>query len=279
MLSSHKRGGHQLPGPSDAKVAEARPLERYFRILEVVSAFPDELGVTEIATFLALPKTSAHRLLNALVELGVLSTGAGRARSYLIGDRLTRLIHASGDDGWIASLCREPLRSLAERLGETCYIARLSGHRVSVVIAEAPDRGWTWYVRPGQEMLSHAAASAKAILAFQPDEIVRTAIGNSPEPVTTRTMTDSGELKGELAAVRRDGYATCIGELDESLAALAVPIRFKTGEVLYSLGVAGPLAKITDQDKTLRVEALVKTAHLLAGPLSTGSTILSRRSG
>ncbi len=47
-------------------------------------------------------------------------------------------------------------------------------------------------------------------------------------------------LQAELAAVRRDGYATAIAELEDELVAVAAPVFDGTGACVAALSISGP---------------------------------------
>ena len=79
------------------------PLERYLRLLEIIAAFPDQLALADVAALSDLPKTTAHRLLKGLVKAELASGGQG-GRAYSVGPRLSRILHATADDGWLEAL-------------------------------------------------------------------------------------------------------------------------------------------------------------------------------
>lgn len=83
--------------------ASPGPLARYIDVLEVVAAFSGTITLADVSSMLDLPKTTAHRLLKGLVRAGMASEGEA-GRTYHVGERLTRLLHAGADDGWYASL-------------------------------------------------------------------------------------------------------------------------------------------------------------------------------
>ena len=95
------------------------PLDRYMQILELLVAFPGSLTLADVASLVELPKTTTHRLLKGLVRAGLAKDGVG-GRAYHVGDRLTRLLHASADDGWLTTLAGPYLQRLTET--STCLL-------------------------------------------------------------------------------------------------------------------------------------------------------------
>ena len=248
------------------------PLDRYMSVLELIAAFPDALTLADVSAMLDLPKTTAHRLLGGLKRSALVRGGTG-GRTYQLGERLQRLLHATAEDGWLTLLARPHLKHLTEASGETCYLTRLIGARVVVAVSQAPDVRWRSYVQPGIEMPPNAAATAKAIIAFQNENLIAEALVGPLPRLTVHTRTDPTVVMKELAEVRRLGYASCIGEIDEGLAAIAVPVTQPDGQVLHALGMTGPLARIMDKRLVGRIEAMKRTATLLAAALSLGLKI------
>lgn len=251
------------------------PLERYAQVLELVAAFSGTLTLADVSSLLGLPKTTAHRLLQGLVRSGLAKGGAG-ARTYQVGERLTRLLHTAADDGWLAALAQPHLQRLTEDTGETCYLTRLVGSRVVVAASQSPDARWRGYVQPGIEMPVNAAATAKAIMACQNEAIVAEALSHDLPVLTANTRNDREWVARELSETRARGYATCVGEIDEGLAAIAVPVVLPGGAVFHALGMTGPLQRIMNDQMPDRLSMLKTAAAAMAGVLSIGEKLKTR---
>lgn len=254
---------------SDTKSEGSRPLERYVSMLEVLAAFPEGLTLADIANAMGLPMPSVHRLLKALATSGLVE-GGSRGLRFRLGTRFKQLIHMGGDTDWLVAITRPYLKQLTADISECCYIARLTGSQVRLVISEAPDVRWRGYVQPGVEAPPHAAASAKAILAFQNEQLVTKALSQDLPSLTRHTHTDKKWIRKEYAKVREQGYATCIGEMEEGLAALAVPIYLDGIGVLYSLASTGFMERIMENDFHKKVQQLKTTADAIAKAIRVG---------
>ncbi|MBV7481581.1 IclR family transcriptional regulator [Bordetella sp. BOR01] len=245
------------------------PLERYIRILELLASFPDGLGLTDVARMLALPKTSTHRLLGTMQDSQLVDLAS--SGTYMLGDRVRRLAYTGADTEWVAAVVKPHLADLAAETEETCYLAKLhAGHRVSSVLMEAPDTPWRGFVLPGKGMAPHAAASAKAILAFQSDTLIQAALAEPLPLLTANTCTDPAQILREYEEVRQRGYATCIGEIDEGLAALGVPVRVPHLGVIYSLGVTGPMQRLKTKNLETIAHIMQRYAERVSDALAAG---------
>jgi len=63
--------------------------------------------------------------------------------------------------------------------------------------------------------------------------------------MTDATITELSRLEIELEQVRRRGFATTRGELEEGLAGIAAPVR-SAERVAASIGVSGPIFRLAD---------------------------------
>lgn len=263
-------------GKGDGDEGAGGPLGRYMTVLELVAAFPDGVAMTDVCSLLQMPKATAHRMLAGLTRAG-LAARDERTKTFRLGARLLGLMHSSVDEGWIATLARPHLKELAAERRETCYVTRLVGHRVFVVARESPETQWRIYVQPGYVMPAHAAAAAKAILAFQSDAVIANALRDPLPRLTLHTRTDRADVLADYAAVRGNGYATCCSEIDEGFGALAVPILQAGGAVMHSVGITGPVQRIMDADMPTRLASLKQAAETLAKALSVGAALTGHR--
>lgn len=251
------------------------PLSRYIDVLELVASFSGAITLADVSAILQLPKTTAHRLLKGLVRSG-LATEADNGRSYFVGERLTRLLQTSADDGWYSTIAGPHIHALTEASSETCYLARLCGVRVLVAVSFSPDSRWRGYVQPGVEMPVNAAATGKAIMAYQSKALIAEALSNELPKPTVNSRTSKKWIEQEFVKVRKEGYATCIAEIDEGLGALAVPVTLPNGAVLQSVGMTGPLERIMNKQMPDRLEALRKTAAELSRVFARALAIQQR---
>ena len=134
-------------------------------------------------------------------------------------------MHAGSDTAWLTISAQPILDRLANEIADTCYLARLVGHEVISVAWATPNDGLRGYVVPGHTLAPHVAASAKAILAFQPQALADEALSGPLPKLTAKTKTKRKDINEDYRAVRENGYATCWDEMEIGLGAIAVPIH------------------------------------------------------
>ena len=214
------------------------PLGRYVRILESVATARTGLTLTEIARELDLQAGTVHRLLRGLVDLGLLRTRAG-SKSYVAGPRLQNLLHMTLDRAEYSGLARSALDRLVDEFGETAHLARLNDGCAESVLMKQPLGSDRSFVQPGRRLPLHAAASGKAILAFQDEDFIARYLARPRVRYTERTKVDEAEIRREMTRIREEGIAVCENELDAGVLSYGHPVPADDGHVLYSVGITG----------------------------------------
>jgi DNA-binding IclR family transcriptional regulator len=120
---------------------------------------------------------------------------------------------------------------------------KLSSRSAYAIAVAVTDQSYRLHVMPGSEMPLHAAASSRILLAYQDDAARRRYLSAPLEKITPLTKTELTDVLATVSVARRCGYATCLGEVDPSTMAYAVPV-FSPGGVVYSVGVTGPQFRI-----------------------------------
>lgn len=243
-------------------------LGRYALLLDTLAATPAGLTLTELMQATGLPRGTVHRLIGALLEVGYIEPSDGR-KVYMLGTRLLRLIHLGTPAQVIVSLVRPLLDRLSARFDETAFLAKLFDREVrSVAMVVPTSSGSTSYVQPGRVMPINAAASAKAIFAFQESAVVTEAMARPMEKFTAKALVDKAEIERELEGVRRNGFAICDEELDPGVFSYACPVHLDGAGVVYSVGLVGLSERLNRFSSDAVVvelrEAAIEIARLLS---------------
>ena len=245
------------------------PLGRYVRILESVAPSRAGLTLTEIAHEAGLQAGTVHRLLRGLLDLGLLRTRAG-SKSYVPGPRLKNLLHLTMDMAEYSDLARVTLDRLVEEFGETAHLARLNGDCAESVLMKQPLGSDRAFVQPGRRLPLHAAASGKALLAFQDEAFVSRYLSGTRVRYTERTKVGEAEIRRDMERIREDGMAVCENELDAGVLSYGHPVPAGDGHVLYSIGITGLADRFHLVDRTRIREKLSEAAAELSRSLGFG---------
>jgi DNA-binding IclR family transcriptional regulator len=117
----------------------------------------------------------------------------------------------------------------------------------------------------------HASSPGKAVLAALPESEWRAMVGPALEQLTDTTIVDLSALAGELAEVRKRGYAVCHGE-DVTYSNGASAVIHLFGRPIAALDLWGPDRRVPiDRLDDLGAAALAGAARVEAA-LATHST-------
>jgi IclR family acetate operon transcriptional repressor len=155
------------------------------------------------------------------------------------GGRQVRFAHAAAGARDLTEVAGPAMRRLADESGETVNLMVRSAQGAEA-IAQVDGRhvlGVSSWI--GREVPDHCSAAGKVFLAFG-----ASAAREPLERRTARTIVHPDQLERELVAVRENGFAAIVDELEMGLAAVAAPIRDGGGNVVGALSVAGPTARL-----------------------------------
>jgi len=192
-------------------------------------------GVTAIGRALGLPKSSTHRLLAALARRGLVESDE-RGR-YRPGFGLIALgVGALGSEPVVAA-ARPILESVAESLGETCFLVGARAGRM-IVLDKAEGTGFLRAAPTvGASVPVHATAVGKLFLAFEP-----AAVPEPSEPFeafSEYTITTKERLSAAVAGVRERGYSESREEWTPGLSVVAAPVKH-ANRLVAAVAIAVP---------------------------------------
>lgn len=237
------------------------------RVIELLARTRGGMGVTDIARALALPKSNAHRLLQALVEQRyVIRHEAG---TYGISIKLWELGSSALAGFDLRRHAESRMDALMEQTGESVHLSVLDQKEVVYVHKVESLNPVRAYSQIGGRVAAHCVATGKAMIAFKSDQWLR-AMSQDLERATGRTIVDAERFMTEMRAIRRRGYAVNRGEWREAVSGVAAPIMDATGNVIAALGVSGPEARFKPTSIRAFAEAVVSTANELAQGMSGG---------
>ncbi len=234
-------------------------MERAARLLLQLARHEHGCTLTEAARSLDLAVPTAHHLLATLTAEGLAAKDS--RRRYGLGPRIAVL--ADGFERQARpGFLMDPLHRLAERTGETAYLARWAdGDIRALACVRGGNAVQVAEVEPGPYRHAHARATGKLLLAFaRPEDRDAYLTAHPPEPVTTRTLTDPAALAAELAAIRERGYAEDLEEYRDGVACVSAPLLWD-GVIVAAYTVSTPAHGYED-----RREALVAAVLAAAQP-------------
>ena len=209
-----------MTAPAPEATTPTAILERVSLVLDTFDG-PGRLTLAQVVKRTGLPRSSAHRMLERLVEMRWLRRDG---RDYELGTRLIELGSVAVHQNRLHSAAAPILQELHRVTGYVVHLGVLEGPDVVYLdkiggrlAAELP-------TRVGSRYPARNSAIGKALLAYSPVENVT---GFTPE----------------LHKVREMGVAYEVSQISGGIGVIAVPIG-PVGGVLAAVSICGPTSHL-----------------------------------
>lgn len=260
--------GHEMAATSSQT---HQSLARGLRVLEAAAASSRAVTLAEIARRTALPRSTAHHLLRALVEFGYLVHDADGS-CYRLASKLFHLTGRTWSREQLAELAMPFLEDLSRRTGEGTSLAVLQDGVVTIVAKRDHDGPVRVVQEVGATRPMHCTAVGKALAAWLPEaELDRMLPQMAFEPKTAKTLRNAEAFRHELARVRASGFAVDNEEHIQGIRCIAGPVRDYSGRVLAALCVLGPTNRLPQRRLAEIRTPLAAVAASLSARLGHGS--------
>jgi IclR family acetate operon transcriptional repressor len=216
--------------------------------------------VSQAAAALGISVSSAHRILVTLVYRDFAAQDA--QRRYLPGPALSLHPGAHAPVAALRERLMPVMRALSTELTETVTLSVRLDTRVRVIAAVEAPRMLRVADQEGTVLPARLASSGKAMLATLPDDEVIDLFTSAAD--NRLTPAEARRLIGELAGIRRSGFAVNHGEAEQGVSAIGVAVLDLTGVAVAGLAVAMPSARF----ETVNVEAVVSRVRAALSSLN-----------
>ena len=257
-----------------SKIGGAKALGKGIALVDLLVAHPRGLRLTDVIHHAGVPKATALRLLDTLTEAGLVRCDdTGR---YRPGPQCAVWGSAFLDHLDLRDEAHDLLTDLSRISGETAHLGILDGTRILYVDKIDSPHSLRMVSRPGATNPLHCTALGKAVLAHAGPELTGRVADGGLERRTENTITDAGDLRAELARVRRAGYAVDDVENEDGVRCLGAPVFDHRGAPVAALSVAGPVSRMTRERIADLAPRVAAAAADLSARLGHGGDRTSR---
>lgn len=235
-------------------------------VLGCFSTVHRKLSLGQIAATSGLPRPTTHRMLSALREVGFVEQDP-RSGAYSLGIRLFELGSLALANLDLLREAKPFMDRLSRLAGESAHLGVFNGFEVIVVEREEPSDKPARGIQPSEACPAYCTGVGKAVLAFQPDEVIERVIAQGLKPFTGNTLTDPQRLREEMARIRERGYAIDDSEHEVWVRCVAAPIRNASGHVFASLSATGPADRMVPERLAQLAPLVIQTADSVSRQL------------
>ena len=224
-----------------------KSLGKVVRILECFSVNDRALTLSEISQRTKYPKSTTHRLVAAMRDVGFLEQDRERDR-YRLGLRLFEfgdIVLANLD---VRREARPMMESLQQIAGHPVHLAVFDGMRAVVILRLDSSRETPPNTGFIENAPVHCTSLGKAMLAYQPADVLSRIFAAGLQRHTDQTMIDPEHVRDALVGVRENGYAVDNEEHQPGIRCVGAPILDQHNRVFAAISVSGPAWQISQQD-------------------------------
>jgi DNA-binding IclR family transcriptional regulator len=236
-----------------------RAVSRGFQLIEALARSSGTMRLTDLASQLGLQKSTVHRILSTLIELGFVDQMQETGQYYAT---LKTWELGAG------ILANHPVKRVAA--GFLHELHRLTGETVSLTIPSGDDvlyldkiispRPIRFTTRVGSRVAAPLTASGKAMLAQMPTarEIAERVLPN----VEPDRVYDVNRLMKELEQTAIRGYS--ISSARPGVMSFASVVMARDRQPVAAMSVSAPVQRLNEKKKQDIVEALLSTCSRLS---------------
>lgn len=227
--------------------SQVKSASRVLDILETLAGHVQPMATMAIARECGIPKSSAHHLLNVMLERNFV-TYYEHERAWGLGVSIFEVGSAYLRRTPLQRLGRPILESVCADTNETCHLAILHGSDVLYLDKEQPaGNGPNLVTDVGVRLPAHLTAVGWAILSELPESQVRASFGSGPLVTRTGSGPDRLEVLFEdLAEVRSKGFAFDDQMITPGICCLAAPVFSHAEQPVAAIGISFLAAKSDD---------------------------------
>jgi IclR family transcriptional regulator, KDG regulon repressor len=243
-------------------------IEKALLVLVALSEGSHEMGTVEIGKKLGFHTATVSRILKILAKAGFVKQSE-MTHKFGLGPAILSMVQTAmeslGEN--LVRVAIPHLLDLCEKVRETVVLEVISGK--SAKIAYVAQGKQTLSIRAiiGGKLPAHAAAGAKAIIAFSEPGIIDMFLKKRMPRFTQRTITHPDKLRHELNRVRKTGIAYTREEIDEGVNAIGSPILDFSRKPVAAAAVVGPSARVKCSIHSPIVKELQETTANIAAQL------------
>ena len=242
-------------------------LERLINLLEITAVAGRPVSVAEVNLASGVPKPTCYRLMQTLLEQGLLEDANGDGK-FVIGERLIRIALLGKSDVDVRKVAGPLLRAAATKFNETVFLGRFRDSKVEIIQVETPDDPARAFIHPGiGERPLHACSCSKAIAAFADEEFVETILSGTLQPYTEHTKVTRQDILAEFEKIREVGFADCDQEIDVGISSVAAPITIGNIGATFSVGAVGPVRRFGPEYRQQIGQALLELSAKVSGAI------------
>lgn len=254
--------------PAETGADKAESVSAVDKVFTILAAMGElgAVGPSELSQRLGMSKTTVHRFLQTLKNLGYVAQ-EGDTDRYRLTIRLFELGAKALENVDLVREADTEMRRIAQLTREAVHLGAFDEDAIIYIHKIDADYGLRMQSRIGRRNPLYSTAIGKVLLAYMPPDEARDVLSKVEfRKSTQKTLGSAEAVLSILPRVRQQGFGEDNEEQEDGLLCIAVPVFDRFGRVIAGLSISFP---------TMRCGADTK-AHYVALLQQAGAAISAR---
>jgi DNA-binding IclR family transcriptional regulator len=217
---------------------KSRAAVRSIKILEVIANEPKGMSLSEIATALDMPVTSASDIIKALLDEEMVEIIDERSKLYGIGVKAYYIGNAFIANTNIIDKAKGAIEELSLKTNKTVFLGKEVNNKITYIYKFEPKEPLVATCDIGSRTNLHCTSLGKSFLAFD-ESLLNSLKGKELVQRTPYSITNYDQLLTDIKKVRILGYAIDDREQNDHLFCIGAPIFDSKRNVVAAISVSG----------------------------------------
>jgi DNA-binding IclR family transcriptional regulator len=224
----------------------------------------DSLTLAGLSERLGMSKSTVHRLLSSLEQVGFIAKERQPGR-YRLGLKLFELGSLVQSRLELRRIAHPYVTELVQQTDETAFIIIRDG--ISGVCIERIDGSHvqSLILRVGGSLPLYAGGGTRCVLAYSPPEVLDAVLSAGPRKAfTPYTITSEDALRADTERTLRQGYTLSYQDVTIGVAALGAPVFDHRNMVVGALSLSGITPRWTESHMAEVLAAVREAARQIS---------------
>lgn len=246
-------------------------IQRAFAVLETLALRREGMGVTELAQMLGLHKSTVHRLLHVMCEMGYVERTNEGVR-YRLGLRLVDLSSQRLNQLELKTEAVPYLHELVAATGLTVHLAIRMGDEAVYIDKVERLQSLRMYSQIGRRVQLHCSSVGKVLLSGLEDNALRDVLARIPFTIhTPNTIKNTELLFHEIRRIPERGFALDREEHELGISCIGAPVYDYRSDIIAAVSLSGPTEEVCGEKLDTMVGLVCRAAkeisHRMGQPL------------
>lgn len=221
-----------------------KSIEKTIKLIEIMKTKNNGIGINDLSKICNMPISTTHRILSVLEKHGYIIQ-SNDTKKYKLGLKFLEISRHILESLDLRKQAAPFLTDLMLKTNETVHLSILDENEIVFIDRVESQQSIRAISNIGMRAYPHLVASGKAILAFLPENELKTILSKIKfEEWLPNSIKDVETLIKELESVKMLGFAIDDEEHQKGGRCVAAPIFNYNGRVIAAVSVSGPSSRL-----------------------------------